>query len=56
MTLWLLAYLGLGAVTGFFAGLLGVGGGAILTTAVTRAFGAAPRASACVAQIGRAHV
>ena len=30
MTIWWLAYLALGAFVGFFAGLLGVGGGGIM--------------------------
>ncbi|MCK9261092.1 MAG: sulfite exporter TauE/SafE family protein [Azoarcus sp.] len=36
--LWLLAYLGLGAVVGFFAGLLGVGGGGIMVPMLTTFF------------------
>lgn len=38
MTEWLLAYLALGAFAGFFAGLLGVGGGAVLVPALTVLF------------------
>ncbi|KAF4513745.1 UNVERIFIED_CONTAM: hypothetical protein B566_EDAN011664 [Ephemera danica] len=37
---WLLAYLLLGAVVGFFAGLLGVGGGGIMVPALTALFAA----------------
>ena len=40
MTSWLLAYLGLGAVAGFFAGLLGVGGGAIMVPVLALMFAA----------------
>ncbi len=35
---WLVAYLALGAVVGFFAGLLGVGGGGILVPLLTTLF------------------
>ncbi|WP_377333546.1 sulfite exporter TauE/SafE family protein [Rheinheimera marina] len=35
---WLLAYLALGAVVGFFAGLLGVGGGGIMVPVLTSMF------------------
>lgn len=37
---WLLAYLALGAVVGFFAGLLGVGGGGIMVPLLTTLFAA----------------
>ena len=37
---WLLAYLALGALTGFFAGLLGVGGGGIMVPLLTTLFAA----------------
>ncbi|MFM2319158.1 MAG: hypothetical protein RLZZ215_1779 [Pseudomonadota bacterium] len=37
---WILAYLALGAVVGFFAGLLGVGGGGIMVPALTALFAA----------------
>lgn len=37
---WILAYLVLGAVVGFFAGLLGVGGGGIMVPALTSLFAA----------------
>lgn len=37
---WMLAYLALGAVVGFFAGLLGVGGGGIMVPALTALFAA----------------
>jgi uncharacterized protein len=36
----LLAYLGVGAVTGFFAGLLGIGGGTIIVTSLALMFAA----------------
>ncbi|PKO79778.1 MAG: hypothetical protein CVU19_16050, partial [Betaproteobacteria bacterium HGW-Betaproteobacteria-13] len=36
--LWLVAYLGLGAIVGFFAGLLGVGGGGIMVPMLTTFF------------------
>ncbi|MEY4209832.1 MAG: hypothetical protein RLZ92_210, partial [Pseudomonadota bacterium] len=35
---WLLAYLTLGAAVGFFAGLLGVGGGGIMVPVLTTMF------------------
>ena len=37
---WLLAYLALGAFVGFFAGLLGVGGGGIMVPVLTTMFAA----------------
>lgn len=40
MTEWLLGYLALGAVAGFFAGLLGVGGGAIMVPVLALMFAA----------------
>lgn len=40
MTAWLLGYLALGAVAGFFAGLLGVGGGAIMVPVLALMFAA----------------
>lgn len=40
MTIWLLGYLALGAVAGFFAGLLGVGGGAIMVPVLALMFAA----------------
>jgi uncharacterized membrane protein YfcA len=40
LSVWLLAYLGLGAVAGFFAGLLGVGGGAIAVPVLAMLFSA----------------
>jgi len=40
MTTWLLGYLALGAVAGFFAGLLGVGGGAIMVPVLALMFAA----------------
>lgn len=40
MTLWLVGYLALGAVAGFFAGLLGVGGGAIMVPVLALMFAA----------------
>ena len=40
MTVWLLGYLALGAVAGFFAGLLGVGGGAIMVPVLALMFAA----------------
>ena len=40
MTLWLLAYLALGAFAGFFAGLLGVGGGAVMVPILALMFAA----------------
>jgi uncharacterized membrane protein YfcA len=40
MTLWLLAYLGLGVFAGFFAGLLGVGGGAVMVPILALMFAA----------------
>ena len=35
---WILVYLGLGAVVGFFAGLLGIGGGGIMVPILTSLF------------------
>jgi uncharacterized membrane protein YfcA len=40
VSLWLLGYLALGAVAGFFAGLLGVGGGAIMVPVLALMFAA----------------
>ncbi len=40
MTIWLIGYLALGAVAGFFAGLLGVGGGAIMVPVLALMFAA----------------
>jgi uncharacterized protein len=40
VTTWLLGYLALGAVAGFFAGLLGVGGGAIIVPVLALMFAA----------------
>jgi len=40
VTVWLLGYLALGAVAGFFAGLLGVGGGAIMVPVLALLFAA----------------
>src|SRR5574343_1570401 len=38
MTIWLLAYLGLGAFVGFFAGLLGIGGGSLMVPVLVMLF------------------
>ncbi len=40
MTLWLLAYLALGAFAGFFAGLLGIGGGSVMVPVLVMLFAA----------------
>ncbi|MBQ4797073.1 sulfite exporter TauE/SafE family protein, partial [Pectobacterium versatile] len=37
---WILAYLALGAVVGFMAGLLGIGGGGIMVPVLTALFAA----------------
>jgi len=39
---WLLAYLALGAFTGFFAGMLGIGGGLVMVPMLTLMFAAQP--------------
>lgn len=40
ITLWTFAYLGLGAFAGFFAGMLGIGGGLVMVPALTLIFAA----------------
>ncbi len=40
MTIWWLAYIGLGAVVGFFAGLLGIGGGSLMVPVLVMLFAA----------------
>lgn len=40
LILWTLAYLGLGAFTGFFAGMLGIGGGLVMVPTLTLMFAA----------------
>jgi len=40
MTIWWLAYLGLGAFAGFFAGLLGIGGGSLMVPVLVMLFAA----------------
>ena len=40
MTVWWLAYLGLGAFAGFFAGLLGIGGGSVMVPVLVMLFAA----------------
>ena len=40
MTVWMLAYLVLGAFTGFFAGLLGIGGGSLMVPVLVMLFAA----------------
>lgn len=40
MTVWMLAYLVLGAFTGFFAGLLGIGGGSLMVPVLVMMFSA----------------
>lgn len=40
MSFWLLAYLGMGTLAGFFAGLLGIGGGGLLVPLLVMAFSA----------------
>lgn len=40
MLTWLLVYLAMGAVTGFFAGLLGIGGGSLMVPLLVMAFSA----------------
>jgi uncharacterized protein len=40
MTIWILGYLVLGAVTGFFAGLLGIGGGSLMVPVLVMMFAA----------------
>lgn len=40
MTIWWLAYLGLGAFVGFFAGLLGIGGGSLMVPVLVMMFAA----------------
>src|SRR5574343_519934 len=40
MTIWWLAYLGLGAFAGFFAGLLGIGGGSLMVPVLVMMFAA----------------
>ena len=43
LSLWAAAYLALGAFSGFFAGLLGIGGGLVMVPALTMMFAAQPQ-------------
>ena len=54
MTIWWLAYLALGAFVGFFAGLLGIGGGSLMVPVLVMMFTA--QAFPAGEEIGRAHV
>ena len=40
MTIWWLAYIALGAFAGFFAGLLGIGGGSVMVPILVMLFAA----------------
>lgn len=43
MSVWLVVYLGLGALAGFFAGLLGIGGGGLLVPLLVMVFSVQPQ-------------